>query len=130
MAGFVIVEIFAAQRANWNQPIGAGIVQFDEQAGTGDPGNPALKGRADPIGEMVGYQPIGGLPFGLHGPPFAHRNLRRDLAQGFRRLAVRQRAFAKPERADQPAMHDKVGIAADRRGEVGVAARESCFARF
>ena len=37
-----------------------------------------------------------------------------------RHLAVGQPVIAQLQRADQRAMHDQVGIAADRRGEVGV----------
>ena len=40
-----------------------------------------------------------------------------------RRLLVGQAAGAQPQRADQRAMHHEVGIAADRRGEMGVAAQ-------
>ena len=46
-----------------------------------------------------------------------------DLAErpGVRR--VRQTAVAELERADQRAVHDQVGIAPDRRGEMGIAAQ-------
>ena len=38
-------------------------------------------------------------------------------------VGLGQAAVAELERADQPAMHDQVGIAADRRGEMRVAAQ-------
>src|SRR6516162_11593220 len=121
MAGLVIVEVFSTQRADRNQPVGASLVQLDEQAGAGDAGNAALKSRADPVDEMMGDQAVGSLAFGLHSPPLGDGNLGCDFAQMFCRLAIRQRAFAEAQGADQSAVHDEVRIAADRRGEMRIA---------
>ena len=66
-------------------------------------------------------QPIGRLALGLHRAPLGDGNLRGDFAQGLRRLALRQSTFAKPQAADQGAMHDQIGVAADRRGKMRIA---------
>ena len=113
MARLVVVEIFSPKRADRDETVGAGVGQFDEQAGTGDAGDAALKGRPNAIGEKMRDQAVGGLALGLHGSPLGDGNLGRDLAEGFRRLGLRQRAFAQPQAADQRAMHDKIGIPAD-----------------
>ena len=48
--------------------------------------------------------------------------LLRDLLE-LAHLRVGQPVRPEPERADQRAMHDEVGVAADRRGEVRIAAQ-------
>ena len=80
MTGLVIVEIFCAERADRNQAVGAGIAELDEQSGTGDAGNPALKGGANPVGEEMRDQPVGGFTLGFHRAPFGNGDLRRDFA--------------------------------------------------
>ena len=40
---FVIAEILAADRARRNEPVGAGIVELDEQSGAGDAGNVSVE---------------------------------------------------------------------------------------
>ncbi len=123
MAALVIVEIFRAKGSDRDQPVGAGLAQLDEQAGAGDAGDAALETRADAVGEVMRDQAVDGLALRLHRAPLGQRNMRGDLTEGFRRLAVGQGAFAEPERADQRAVHDEIGIAADRRGEMRVAAQ-------
>ena len=81
MAGLVIVEILAADSADGDQAVGAGVGEFDEQAGAGNAGNPALKDIADAIGEEMRDQAIGGFTLGLHGASLGHPYLRRDLAR-------------------------------------------------
>src|SRR5215813_10822395 len=61
MPRLVIIEIFRTQRTDRHQPVGAGIVELDEQAGAGDAGNPALEGGADAIGKVMRDQAIGRL---------------------------------------------------------------------
>src|SRR5258707_14767264 len=61
VAGFVVIEIFRAERADGDQPVGAGIAELDEQAGAGNAGNPALEAGADAGDEMMGDQAVGGL---------------------------------------------------------------------
>ena len=68
-------------------------------------------------------QPVVGLALGLHGAALGGRNLRGDFGQRRVVLAFRQAVGAEFSGADQPAMHDQVGIAADGRGEVRVAAQ-------
>src|SRR5438876_7185762 len=121
MAGLVIVVIFATERADRDQPVGAGVLELDEQPGAGDAGDAALKRRADAIGEMMRDQPVGRLALGLHGASLGDRNLRSDFAQRLRRLGLRQGTFAEPQAADQGAVHDQIGVAADGRGEMRIA---------
>src|SRR5262249_44010658 len=62
---FVVVEVLASKRADRDQPVGAGIVEFDEEPGAGDAGNPASKGGADTVSEKMGDQPVGCLALSL-----------------------------------------------------------------
>jgi len=63
------------------------------------------------------------LALGQHGAALGGGNLRADLRQDFRISAIRQTVMAKLECAYQAAMHDQVSVAADRRGEMRVAAQ-------
>src|SRR6516164_10069263 len=58
---FVVVEVLASERADRDQPVGAGIFELDEKSCAGDAGNPALKSGADTVGEKMRDQPVGRL---------------------------------------------------------------------
>ena len=103
--------------------VGAGLVELDEKPGADDPADMALEGRTDAVGEEMGDQPVGGLPLRRHGATLGCGNARRDLAQRADILGSRQAVVAEFQRADQGAVHDEIGVAADRRGEVGVTSR-------
>src|SRR6202051_1035558 len=45
--GFVKTKIFVADESRRDEPVGAGVVELDEQAGAGDAGNMAVEGGAD-----------------------------------------------------------------------------------
>ena len=79
--------------------------------------------RADAVGEMRGDQPVGRLALGRHGAALGIRDLlaRRRAAAPI--SLVLEAAVAEAQRAHQRAMHEQVGVAADRRGEVRVAAQ-------
>ena len=89
----------------------------------GHPGNAALEGGADPIGEEVREQAVEGLALRLHGAPLGDRDGGGDLAQRLRIHALGERAVAKLAGADQAAVDHQIRITADRRGEMGVAAQ-------
>ncbi len=118
-----MAEIFVADGARRHEAVGAGFVQFHEQAGAVHAGDAAVESGADAVGQKMRDQPIVGFAFGQHGAPLGRRNLRGDFRQRLVVHRLGQAIAAKLERADQPAMHDQVGIAADRRGEMGVAAQ-------
>ena len=69
MGSVIVTEIFVANVTRRDQTIGAGFVEFDEQAGAGDAGNVAVESRANAVGQKVRDQPVGGLAFGLGGAP-------------------------------------------------------------
>ena len=75
---------------------------------------------ADLAGEELRQQPVGRLALGQHGAPLGGRDVLGDAGQ-LAASASRQPILAEAERRDQGAVDDQVGIAADRRGEVGVA---------
>ena len=75
------------------------------------------------VGEEMRDQAIDGLALGRHGAPLGGRDARRDLAQGRHVLALGQAVRPELQRADQGPVHDQVGVAADRRGEMRVAAQ-------
>src|SRR5262249_36395978 len=123
VAILVVAEIFAADGARRNETVGAGVVELDEQAGASDARNVSLEAGAAAVGEKMGEQAVEGFALGLHGTAFGRRDLRADLAQRCDVLLLRQRAGADFHRTQQAAMDDEVGVAADRRGEMGVAAQ-------
>ena len=82
----------------------------------------ALKVAPMRVGQVRRDQPVLGLALGRHRAPLGPRNAFGDVGQRMRRR-VRQAARAEIQGANQRAMDDEVGVAADRRGEVGVAAQ-------
>ena len=74
----------------------------------------------DAVGEEGGDIAVDGVALGLHRAPLEHRDMLADLGEAGG-VVGGQPAFAKPVGADQSAVDEEVGIAADRRGEVRVA---------
>src|SRR5207245_10722614 len=93
------------------------------QSGASWPREVPVKGRTDAIGEEMRDQTVEGLAFGLHGAALGGGDLRADLTERSRVLLLRQAAVAEPYRANEAAVDDEVGIAADRRGEMRIAAQ-------
>ena len=122
-ACLVKAKIFLADAASRNETVGAGLVEFDKESGARDRGNVAVENRADAVGQEMGDQPIGGFTFGFHGPAFGSGDVRRNLGKPARIGVVRQAVGPELERADQRAMDNEIGIAADRRSEMCVAAQ-------
>ena len=77
---------------------------------------------ADLVAQELGDEPVDRLALGRHGAPLGRRDLRGDLRQ-LCRIDVGQAIAAELQRADQRAMDDQIGIAADRRGEMRIAAQ-------
>ena len=120
--GLVIAEIIVAERAGGNEAVGAGVGELDEQPGVGGAGDAALETGADLFGEEGRDQAVGGLALGGHGAALGGGNARGDFGQLFA-AHLGQAAGAEVQRAHQRAMHDQIGVAADRRGEMRVAAQ-------
>src|SRR5262249_19007740 len=123
VALLVIAEILAANGARGNEAVRAGVVEFDDQAGARGTGDVAGGGWADAIGEEMRQQAIARLLFVFHGAALAGRDLPAAPPERGGVLFRRQATNAEPQGADEPAMDDEVGVAADRRGEMGVAAQ-------
>ena len=70
----------------------------------------------------MGDEPVHRLALRRHGAALGGGDARGDLGE-FGRRRVGQGAFAELQRADQGAMHDEIGVAADRRGEMRVTAQ-------
>ena len=120
LAAFVVAEELLAERPDGDQPVGAGAVERHEQAEAGDAGDAAGEGGADVVGHEGRDIAVHGAALGRHGAPLAHGEVLAELGEAAL-VGVGQPAFAQAVGRDQGAMHDQVGIAADRRGEVGVA---------
>src|SRR5262249_59622345 len=101
MAALVVAEIMGADGARRDEAVGAGVVELNEQAGAGSPGDVALEGRADAVGEETGEQAVEGLAFRFHGAALGGRDLRADLAERGDVLFLRQSAVAEPQGADE-----------------------------
>ena len=110
----VETEIFVADGTCRDKTIGAGLVELNEQAGTGYAGNVPIEDGANAVGQEMRDQPIGGFALRLHRTAFGDRNVRRDLTQRASIDIVRETIQSELLRADERPMHDKVGIASDR----------------
>src|SRR5262249_60166914 len=66
---------------------------------------------------------VEGLRFGSRGAAAGGGDLPANLAKRSRVLLLRQAAVTEPRRANEAAVDDEVGIAADGRGEMRVAAQ-------
>ena len=114
--------VVVADRGRRHEAVGSGIEQAHEQAGARDPGNARVELCPHAVGEVGGDQPVGGLALGGHGPALGIRDRLRDVAQP-RGFLVGKRAITQAQGADQRAVHQQVGIAPDRRGEMRIAAQ-------
>src|SRR5207245_1497617 len=108
MLVLLVAEIIVAERARRNEPVGAGLVELDEEAGARRAADMALEGGADAVGEEMRDEAVGGLALGRHGAALGRRDARADLAQRRNVSRVRQSAFSEFQRANEPAMHDQV----------------------
>ena len=122
MAGRIMPEIIVAEHGGRDKAIGAGPIEFDEQPGARGSRNAAFERGSDLICEMGCDQPVGGLAFGRHGAPFGGGDRRRDFGE-FLVGAHRQPIRPEMQGEDQGAMDDEIGITADRRGEMRIAAQ-------
>jgi hypothetical protein len=113
-SGLIEAKILVADGARRNKAIRAGFVEFDEQAGAGDAGNVPVERGADAIGQEVCDQPVRRLALGLHGAAFGSGNVGGDFGERSCVNDFRQAVAAEFSGADQGAMHDEIGIAADR----------------
>ena len=92
VALFVVAVIVRPDRRGRHEAVGAGLGELDEQPGPGDAGDPALEGRADPVGEVMGDEPVDRLALRRHRPALGDRDARPDLRElveaGVRRQSV------------------------------------------
>src|SRR5205823_4103549 len=122
MAGLVEHEILPSERCSRDETIGTRIVESYEQPGPDRAADASFENRAGLIGKMTGDQPIDGLALGRHCPALGRGN---HLGGFLDLLCVigRQTIIVEIESGDQCAMDDEISVAADRRGEVRVAAK-------
>ena len=74
---------------------------------------------------MRGDQTVDGLALGSHRAPLGAGDALGDIGQLIRAPMSGETARSEVQRADQRAMDDKIGVAADRRSEMRVAAQGS-----
>ncbi|ODS03502.1 hypothetical protein AUC71_09280 [Methyloceanibacter marginalis] len=115
-----MVEIFVPDARRGDEAIRSSFGEAHKQAGAHEPRHPGGKRGADAVGEKGGNQTVGGVPLGRHGPPLRIGDSAGDLFQLLHFL-IREAASAQVKGADQGAMHDEIGVAANGRGEMGVA---------
>jgi len=77
---------------------------------------------ADLVGEVLRDQAVDRLPLGRHRAPLGRGDRDGDLGELLLGRVGGERAVAEAEGPDQGAVHDEIGVAADRRGEVRIAA--------
>ena len=102
-----------------HQRAGAGLVQPDEQAGAGDPGDRRREFPAHPVGQEDRAQPVRRVAFGGGGAPLGAGYVGGRRFRPLLSAAVGP-ALAETARGDQGTVHHEVRVTPDRRGEVGV----------
>src|SRR6202023_1224861 len=112
---------FVSDGGGGDEPVGPRLDQPHEEAGAHETRDAGLELCADVVGKIGGDETVGRLPLGRHGATLGVGNALRDLLK-LAHLTIGQTVGPKPERPDQRAVHYEVGIAADGRGEVSVAA--------
>ena len=119
----VVDEVFVAEGGDWDEAVGAGFVELHEEAEAGDAGDCAFELGADAVGEVGGEVAVGGVALGHHRAALGHGDVLAGLGEAFLlggRQAVVLGIRAPAVGADQRAVDDEVGVAADRRGEVAI----------
>src|SRR6266851_1695210 len=110
-----MIVIIRRQARYRNEPVGAALRQGDEEPERGDPGDPPSEHRTDRAAEQARAIAVERGAFGRSGAPLGRRDVLGDGGQSLA-AAGRWRWSGK-----QRAMHDEIGIAPDRRGEMGIA---------
>ena len=112
--GLVVVEVVLAEFGDVNQAFDEDVVDRDEHAEAGHRADGAVVFVADAVLHEIGLQPGVDIAGGVVGAALGHRAVGADFHQalGGQFLALQHGLDA--------AMHQQVGITADRRGEVGV----------
>ena len=122
LAALVVAEIFAPRRADRHQAVGAGLVQLHEQPEARDAGDAA---RSSAPMRSARKAASSGRWCRARPPWRGARSSEMCSAISPRRAISSVGSPSSPSlsAADQRAVHDQVGIAADRRGEMRVAAQ-------
>src|SRR5713226_4521613 len=115
-----MVVIVVRQAADRDESVGAGLAECDEQPSTGDAVDAAAEGRADALGEKRGSVAVRGAALGSSSAALGHGNVLSD-GDEILGLGRRQSAGTKIETRDERAVHQEIGVAADRRGEMRIA---------
>ncbi len=94
LPAFVVAEEFLAERADGDQPVGAGAVERGEQAEAGDAGDAAGEDGADMGGHVGGDIAIHGAALGRDGAALAHGEMLAEFGEaslvGFGKAAFAQ----------------------------------------
>ena len=117
--GFVVGEVFPAQGADRNQPLGAGFLEGDEQAEAGDADDAGGEFGADAFGQPGGEVALLRVALGELGATLGVRDLLADGGEVGAAVPC-EAVLAQSQRPDQGAVDEQVGVTPDRRGEVAV----------
>ena len=113
--GSIEVEVVFAQLRDMHQPLDIQIVQRDEHAETRHRRDGAGKHAAQMIAHIETLQPCLHIARRIVGTAFSHRTMDTQFGPFLRRFIL----FALQHRLDR-AMHQQIGIAADRRGKMRI----------
>ena len=123
MACFIVIEIFRAQRADRNQAVGAGIAELENS-----PARVTPETRPWKLAPMRSARKCAISRSAVSRSAFmARRSVTEICAATSLKLSIVSVSGSapspRPSAADQGAMHDQVGVSADRRSEMGVASQ-------
>src|SRR6266851_9604010 len=121
----LVMIVVPRQAADRHQPVGAALLERDEEPEAGDAVDAAGEAGADPGREVGGGIAVDGAALGGGGAALGLRDMRADRGEGGERqlaaAALAEILAGLVVAADQRAMDEEIGIAPDRRGEMRVA---------
>ncbi|EXI77174.1 MAG: hypothetical protein AW12_03136 [Candidatus Accumulibacter sp. BA-94] len=110
----VELEVLVAQFRNVHQAFDVDLIESDEDAEGDDGGDRSGEGLADPLTHVVALEPVADVARRLVGAALGQRAVHADF------LPLARRVRPAGERCLDRAVHQQIGVAADRRGEMGV----------
>ena len=117
---FIVLPIIVRQRAHRHETARAAFGDCDEKSETRHTGNSRSEIRTNFIRHVGSEVTVDGVAFGELGTAFGRGDVRRGLREA-RGFVGGKGTVAQSQTADQRTMHQQIGVAPDRTGEMRIA---------
>ena len=114
------IEVIVAQFGDMHQALDEEPIEGHEQAKRGHRRDHAGILLADAISHVVALEPLRDIATGIIGPPLGERTMLAQPFPAMRLTALARSVGAAAQNRLDATMHQQIGIASDRRGEVRV----------